>query len=615
MPINDSGSNYQFADKLEKPSVPKSLFDLSCLSDMTIPKEGMIIPIKLFETLPGDTWDIDVSCLLRVMPQVVPLYSRQRIFIHAYYSRYQELWNDAETFVTKGYTGKENIVRPAISANNFDSTLLSGTVEPESLADYFGLPIGASYSDLSTAGVSALPFMMYERIYRDYYMNKNYYTTSRQWLPNDDGDLRLNTNGEIISTVGAGAKEITFGNLHYRDWTADYFTSALPWPQRGDEAFISAGDATVSGFVNIPALAVESPSDVPDRFVPTSLFRQNGTSMSPFADAKSVALFDSSSSDIGYVLRGSDGYSNSGSFSSYTIRDPSSGSTSNINPFYLGFSTDSLNNKMNTVPQVAGFSSSGALSVSISAEDFRVLFVNQSIMEKMARTDGSYTEFGYAFFGVSSKASRTFRPTYIGGTYQPIVFTEVLQNSQTTAQSPLGAQAGHGISSTPKGMSNIGRCFSDDFGYIMIVVSIMPDTFYSQGLERMWTRSTQADMYLPERAKLGMQPILNRELFFSGAEVQDSNVWAYQNRYDEYRYSPNSVHGKLADPSSLSFFPYTQSRYFSSLPGYSQDFARADDVRDDVFFAGGESHYSAQFAIRARVARPLPYKAIPAQVI
>lgn len=617
--INDSGSNYQFADKLEKPRVPRSLFDLSFKNTMTIPREGMIIPVALFETLPADDWQLDVSCLLRVMPQQVPLYSRQRIFIHAYYSRYLELWNEAETFITKGYTGNENLIRPSISANNMDSTVFSGKVEPESLADYFGLPIGATYANLSKAGVSALPFMMYERVYRDYYMNKNYYTTSRQWLPNDDGDLRLDTSGYVISSKGQTTNEIPFGKIHYRDWTQDYFTSALPWPQRGDAPYVGLdADSSLRGTqtVYIPN------SNVPvglgytlDSFGNNSFpFPSPGSNVTPYnyvtywsehtgnyaVGNLSHAISPSFSSGTGFPVDGRFVIPNeeSSAILSHVISPRSYlGVTLPSHTYDIDFSNATLQ----------------TLGARLFAEDFRTLFVNQSILEKTARTDGSYTEFGYAFFGESSKASRDFRPRYIGGTYQPIVFTEVIQNSETTDQSPLGAQAGHGISTTSN--TNIGRVHCDDYGYIMILASIMPDTYYSQGLDKMWTRSTQSDMYLPERAKLGMQAILNQELYFSGNQAQDIDVWAYQSRYDELRYSPNKVHGKIADPKSTSFYPYTQSRQFNSLPGFSQDFARADDVRAEMYFAPTESHYSAIFAVGAKVVRPLPYKAIPATII
>lgn len=575
--IQDSGSNYSFYDHTEKAHPPRSVFDLSHLNSLTIPNAGLIVPIALLETMPDDDFDISVSALIRVLPQVVTLYSRQRIFIHAYYSRFQELWNDAETFMTKGYNGDTNLVRPSISLTNFDTNVCgttgSNTVAPDSLSDYFGLPIGAKYSDLFAAGVSALPFMMYERIYRDYYMNKNFYTENKQWLPNDDGDLRLNTNGDIISvlnspTIPTGDTPIAFGALHYRDWTQDYFTSAVPWPQRGT----AAGIPLSSGFTP-------------------------------------VRIGNDSTSRVSVI-----GVSGLGNFLDFT----SSNSSNRLGP-------DSVSIPSNVVSTRTGSlfpATSQPLNVDLSAvspitvNQLRTALIEQSEMETMARTDGSYSEFGLAFFGVRSKASRSYKPTYIGGNYQSMVFTEVLQTSATTTAagnaSPLGSQAGHGISAKT---GNIGHIYCDDYGYIMIVASIMPDTYYHQGLDRMWTRLTQNDMFLPDRAKLGMQAITNGELYFSGTLANDRDVWAYQGRGDEYRYMQNKIHGKIADSTNNSFYPYTQARTFSSLPGYSQDFARADDVRKDYLFSQVEDAYTAQFQINIRAVRPLPYKAVPASII
>lgn len=264
--IQDRGSNYQFYNHVERANTQKSVFDLSSLVTTTIDNGGTIIPLKWFETLPGDKFEINFEALLRVMPQTVPLMSRQRLFIHAYYSRLGELWEDAETYMTKGYTGTEEIVKPTITEDNFDATLWNegnGTVQPESLAQYLGLPLGAKYSDLQESGVTCLPFMMYERVYRDYYMNKNYYTENRQWLPNDDGQLRVNTAGNIVSVINnpnipEGQEEIKFGRLHYRDWTQDYFTSALPWPQRGEAMTLNAEIENLNGIIPAGSLRTEN---------------------------------------------------------------------------------------------------------------------------------------------------------------------------------------------------------------------------------------------------------------------------------------------------------------------------------------------------------------------
>ena len=131
--------------------------------------------------------------------------------------------------------------------------------------------------------------------------------------------------------------------------------------------------------------------------------------------------------------------------------------------------------------------------------------------------------------------------------------------------------------------------------------------------------SLQSEMFMPERVKLGMQPILNKELYYqgnNGNEVgEDEYLWAYQNPFDEYRYMENRIHGKIADKSNNSFSPYTQARFFDSLPNWGKEFSEAKNVSKKYLAAKVEDAYTAQFKINVRAVRPLPYRAIPAEVL
>ena len=137
--------------------------------------------------------------------------------------------------------------------------------------------------------------------------------------------------------------------------------------------------------------------------------------------------------------------------------------------------------------------------------------------------------------------------------YQDVSFSEVLQTSSTDAVSPLGSYAGHGVSVTQDG--NIGSFNADDYGYFIVLCSVMPDVYYFQGLNRMYTKSLQSEEFLPNRDKMGMRPIMNMELFPFWHKVYDEDLFAYQNPFDEFRYCENEIHGQLADSSKLSFFP------------------------------------------------------------
>lgn len=622
----DSGSNYNFQDKMTYAKNPRSVFSFDHLNTLTLSNAGHVIPIGVQETIPGDDWDISVDALVRVMPQVVPMYSRQRLYIYSFWSRCTDLWSGFDVFMRKGYSG--NVVKqiPVLDSSNcLDSS--SHTVEVDSFADYLGLPIGAILPEtvegdgkgLFNAKINAMIPFMALRVWRDYFANKNYFINDRIILPDDDSRFRLDDDGNLLSAkdnskqlyfdiFGSGTKHIYYdasGNIcfggFYHDYPSDRFVSALPFTQRGDTPTLEGINGRVN-FANVVAFANEHST------AGLLSINQNGR----------LGIFGLNYPDANESYAINYNYDSSNPTIGGRLISKIDGTLSQVN--LLG-ETDRAKNGQNLYNTLNKATVEG---ISITLNQIRELAIKQTELEKMARTDGSYREFGLTFFGESSKATRDYRPYYIGGTYKNIAFTEVLQTSGSSigttdpnSTSPLGAYAGHGITGITNG--RIGHIHCDDFGYIMTFACIMPDIYYSQGIKKMFTRSLQSDMYLPERAKLGLIPILNKELYYQGdnssAEGKDNYLWAYNNPFDELRYTENEIHGKIADPDNLSFFPYTQSRKFNRLVNWGEGFSKANDVRKDSFFAPSEDAYSAQFKFNMRVVRELPYKPIPAQII
>lgn len=639
----DSGSNYNFQDKMTYAKNPRSVFSFDHLNTLTLSNAGHVIPIGVQETIPGDDWDISIDALVRVMPQVVPMYSRQRLYIYSFWSRCIDLWSGFDVFMRKGYSG--NVIKqiPVLDSSNCKDSS-THKVEVDSFADYMGLPIGADLNEtvegdgkgLLNAKINAMIPFMALRVWRDYFANKNYFINDRIILPDDDSRFRLDDDGNLLSAkdnskhlyfdiFGTGTSHIRYdslGNLvfggFYHDYPSDRFVSALPFTQRGDTPTIEPN--ITSDWSKLFAQSNINTMDSSNPVAPLALTKDGLVIIRPRAsDYNSQMIFTN-------YVSSSDGPSGP-EISHYGIGGykKSIGSTPDFSSAVNQIGTNSLSYGGNTYLASKVFENGLKFTgLTITLNQIRELAIKQSELEKMARTDGSYREFGLTFFGESSKATRDYRPYYIGGTYKNIAFTEVLQTSGSSigttdpsSSSPLGAYAGHGITGITNG--RIGHIHCDDFGYIMTFACIMPDIYYSQGIKKMFTRSLQSDMYLPERAKLGLIPILNKELYYQGdnssEEGKDNYLWAYNNPFDELRYTENEIHGKIADPNNLSFFPYTQSRKFDTLVNWGEGFSKANDVRKDSFFAPSEDAYSAQFKFNMRVVRELPYKPIPAQII
>lgn len=606
----DTGSNYFFYEKMLKTGIPRSLFDLSHLVTTTIDNAGKVVPLSVIPTLPGDDMDISVTALLRVMPQVVPLYSRQRLYIYAFWSRCSDLWANWQTFTKRGLSGNKILHTPKVPVSVSGS---SHSVKPGSLGDMLGLPIG--FDGFDNLHINALPCMMYLRIWRDYFCDPNYFLSDELIFPDDDSRFRLDNDGNLLSAKDLGDYKVSFdifgdySNIFYRnssgeasevynsdfktlvvgffyhDFAPDRFTTALPFAQRGD---ISRATITLNGSVagQIPALDV----DFSDKTVSGFKF---GTAF----------VSDSHLNDC--FLNTDDFYSPAPFFHTIPTDDlPDVYDWDVMNEMLSSLSVTGVK----TTPKNVNLAMSG---LTFNIDDLRQIIIAESEMEKMAKTDGSYGQFVETFFNVRPKSAYDYKPVFVGGTHQNLLFSEVLQQSSTDSTSPLGSYAGHGISGAGDN-GYLGHLKSDDYGYLMILACVMPDVYYSQGVDKHWTTELQTDLYLPERSEIGLQPVYNYELYYSGNKDKDNGLFGYNDPFDEYRYMPNRIHGKIADPSNNSFYPYTQSRKFSDTPTLGRAFAEARQVRKDYLAAPVEDAYSCQFDINIRAVRPLPYKSSPA---
>lgn len=496
----------------------RNVFDLSHERKLSC-EMASLVPIMCEEVLPGDTFKVNTDALVRVAPLLAPIMHRVHVYTHFFFVPNRLVWDDFQNFITGGETGADASVAPTITA----------THAVGSLADYFGLPTGVAITH------SALPFRAYNMIYNEWYRDQNLQTTPVA----------------LVKTSGADAT--TSVAILTRNWEKDYFTSSLPYPQKGTAVTVPLlGTATVT----IPGTHPTSGSAQ----LTTGTW-ETGTLKKARATGGGTALNMSASVT----------------------------SAADIKLAGASSSNDALQGSADL---------STATGATINS--LRLAFQVQKFMERSMRAGSRYIESILAHFGVQSSDARLQRPEYLGGGKSNLVISEVLQSSATTitdSDTPLGTMAGHGFSAMKS--HSFSKSF-EEHGYIIGIMSILPRTAYQQGLPRTWTRATKFDYYWPELANIGEQAVLRKEVYADGTGT-DNNVWGYQGRYDEYRRRENIVCGDFK--TTLSHWHL--GRIFGSAPTLNSSFITANpDTR--IFAVAGGQHFWVQLINNVTAIRPIP---------
>lgn len=497
---------------------------------------GRLTPILVEDCLPGDVFKCNTEMLCRFMPLKAPIMQEINVYTHFFFVPKRLLWDKWKEFITGGEDGTSAPVYPRIDVGGKSTHFGSG-----SLADYLGFPVlregegfNLAWQNDDLACIDALPFRAYQLIYNEFYRDQNL---------TDEVDIKRDTSGIYYDSRHL--------QLRKRSWQKDYFTSALPWAQRGDE-------------ITLPLQAE-----------------------APFKIAGEGNL-DLNLGQFEQLVAGNGGVVQSGNVAA-TPRGGSVGDLRDSKGTKLYVSNCSLPNSRLQISAedvihdlFSGVDLSKATAATIN--ELRRAIKAQEFLEVGARGGSRYIEQIYSYFGVRSSDARLQRPQFLGGGKSPVVISDVLQTSQTTESSPQATPSGHAISVQN---SHSFKFSCEEHGYIIGIMSIMPKASYMQGLPRKYSKFHRLDHYWPQFAHLGEQEIKSKELYVnfslspSSSNVSYDDTFGYTPRYAEYKFHNDSVHGNFRD--NLAF--WHMGRIFEKPPLLNNDFLTSMVGSTDRAFA------------------------------
>lgn len=537
------GYEYQFPQRglvsqqdqatIENANVPRSTFH-NRWTRKTAFDQGLLIPFLVDEILPGDHMRYNISAYVRMATPLFPMFDELRVDTHFFFVPNRIVWANWVKMMGEQTAPGDSI---NFSVPRVPSVLGGDPVG--SIYDHMGLPVIGQMHAGGITNVCAFPFRAYNLIYNTWFRDEN-------------------LSNPAAFTTADGPDTNSWYTLLRRAKSHDYFTSALPWPQKFTAPTVPIGTTAPIigiGFVN------QTFANGPQNVWETGL---GATTNYPFA------------------------------------KGPIDGTGAN-NQMYVKGTSSGIGS-----PEIyANLAAASGVQINVLRQAWMV----QTLLERDARGGTRYTELVRSHFGVINPDARLQRPEYIGGGQSLLNITPIAQTAPT-AGVPVGALGG---AATAAGQHTASYA-STEHGYIIGLVSVKSEISYQQGIDRHWKRQTRFDYYWPSLAALGEQTILNQEIWANGLAA-DQDAWGYQERWQEYRTRQNDVTGIMRSTAAGTLDGWHLAQRFNAIPPLNNAFIEDTAPMARILAAGALANgqqFLVNFLYERSATRPLPLYGTPA---